>query len=77
MLGVNNSLPLLYMSKKFVYLHNTEERINEFLIGYIVNPTLHVTKAFKEQVEKFTNDAFGTITQPFIKNPNKKNYVYN
>ena len=42
--GVNNCLPLLHMYKKFVYDHNTEERINEFAIGYMVNPTLNVNK---------------------------------
>ena len=46
-LGVNHCIPLLNMSKSFVYLHNTEERIYEFLIGYMVNRTLHVNKAFK------------------------------
>ena len=38
------------MYKNFVYLNNTEERINEFLIGYMFNPTLYVNKDFKEQV---------------------------
>ena len=38
----------------------------------MVNPTLRVNKAFKEQVKKGTNDTFGTITQPFIRNTMKK-----
>ena len=28
------------MSDKFVYFNNTEERIHEFTIRYVVNPTL-------------------------------------
>ena len=28
------------MFKKFVYFNNTEERIHEFTIRYVVNPTL-------------------------------------
>ena len=29
------------MSNKFVYFNNTEEHINEFTIGYVVNKTLN------------------------------------
>ena len=46
-LWVNHCLSILHTSKNFIYLHNTEERINEFTIGYMVNPTLHVNKVFK------------------------------
>ena len=53
--GVNHCLPLLNMSKNFVYIHNIEERIIEFVIGYMFNPTLHVKKTLKEQVKKCTN----------------------
>ena len=56
------------MSKKFIYLNNTEEHINKFAIVYMVNPTSHVNKSLKYQLEKCTNDTFGTTTQPFIKN---------
>ena len=38
------------------------------MIAYMVNLKLHVNKAFKEKVEKFMNDTFGTITKTFIKN---------
>ena len=51
LLGINHCLPLLHMSKKFVYINNIEERIYYFAIGYMVNPILHVNKVFKEQVE--------------------------
>ena len=30
----------------FVYINSTNKRINEFTIGYIVNPTLHDNKVF-------------------------------
>ena len=72
LLGINNHLPLLHISKRFVYLHHIEERINEFAISFMLNPTLHVNKSFKEQIEKFMNDTFGTLTQPFIINTVKK-----
>ena len=71
MLGVNHCLPPSHMSKGFVYLHNAKELIKEFAIDYMVHPTFHANKAFKEQVEKYMNDTFGTSTQPFIINTTK------
>ena len=38
----------------------------------MVNPTLHLNKVFKEQLEKYMNDTFGTPTQPDNKNVIKK-----
>ena len=55
------------MSKNFVCIHNTEEHINKLAIGYMVSQTLYVNKVFKEQVENFMNDTFGTTTQHDIK----------
>ena len=50
LLGVNHHLLLLHMSNSFAYINNTEERINKFTISYMVNPTLHLNKSFKEKV---------------------------
>ena len=33
----------------------------------MINPSLHVNKEFKEQVERINNTIFGELTQPFIK----------
>ena len=51
LLGVNNGLPLLHMSNIFVYINTRDERINQFAIGYMINPTLHVNKVFRDQVK--------------------------
>ena len=40
---------------------------------YMINPDLDFNKAFREQVEKCTNNTFGALTQPFIKNKLLKN----
>ena len=40
------------MHKRFIWLEETGERINESEIGCMINPSLHVNKSFKEQVEK-------------------------
>ena len=39
----------------------------------MINPDFHVNKAFKEQVDECTNNTFGALTQPFIKNTILKN----
>ena len=40
----------------------------------MVNPSLHVNKAFRYQVESFMNATFGEITQPFIKSTLSNKY---
>ena len=34
----------------------------------MINKTLDVNKVFRKQLDKCTNNMFGTLTQPFIKN---------
>ena len=67
LLGVDHRLQLLYMAKRFIWLEETGKLINEFEIGYMINPSLHVNKTFRDQVEKCTNTTFGELTQNFIK----------
>ena len=76
LLGYNHILLLLHMAKPFIWLKETGERINEFDIGYMINPGFHDNKAFKEQVEKCMNTTFGELTQPFIKTTISKKYKY-
>ena len=51
LLGVNHSQPILHMYKIFVYIYTTDKQINQFEIGYMINPTLQVNKVFREQVK--------------------------
>ena len=44
LLGYNHCLPLLHMDKTFIWIEETGERINEFEIGCMINPTFHVNK---------------------------------
>ena len=61
------------MAKSYIWLEETKVRINEFSIGYMIDPNLDINKAFKEQVNKFTKNTFGAITQPHIsKTPGKR-----
>ena len=42
LLGVYHHLPLLHMTKTFVYMNSREKCMNQFAMGYMVNPTLYV-----------------------------------
>ena len=50
------------MAKHYIWLEETKERINEFSIGYMINPKLNINKAFKDQVTKCMKTTFVTIT---------------
>ena len=60
------------MAKHFIWLEEAGERINELGIGYLINPNLHVNKAFRYQVEKCMNTTFCALTQDFIKPHDQK-----
>ena len=51
MLGTNCCGPLLHMANSYIWLEETNQRINEFSIGYIMNPNLNTNKAFRDQVK--------------------------
>ena len=74
LLGQNHRLPLFHISKSFIWIEVTKERIIEFLIGYMINKKLNINKAFREQLHKCMNNKFGPITQPHIRSTlSKKN----
>ena len=72
LLGANHRLPLFHIAKNFIWLEETKELINEFSIGYMINPTSNINKSFREQVNKCMKTTFGTITQPHIKTTSAK-----
>ena len=47
--------------------------MNEFTIGYMINPSLNANIAFIEQVKKCMYSIFGETAQPFIKATLAKN----
>ena len=51
LVGVNHRKPILHMSKIMVHCYSTDETINQFVIGYIVSPSLNCNKVFRVQVE--------------------------
>ena len=60
-------LSSFHMATSFILLKETKERINEFSIGYMINPKLNINKAFRKQVNKCMNNTFGAITHAHIK----------
>ena len=62
MLVANCRMPLLHMSKSYIWIEETNQRINEFSFGYMMNPTLYKNKAFKEQVKVCFRNKFGPDT---------------
>ena len=67
LLGNNHRLPLFHMAKLFIWIEEKNERINDFSIGYMINPKLNINRAFIEQVNKYMNTTLGAITKPHIK----------
>ena len=65
-LGNNHRLPLSHMGKGYIWLEETNQRINEFSIGYIMNPHLSINKSFKEQVKVFMITTLSTSTMKHI-----------
>ena len=51
----------------FIFLEEKKEGINNFSIGYMINPNFNINKSFIEQVDKSMNNTFGPITQPHIR----------
>ena len=66
LLGCNHHLPLSYMSKSYIWLEEKNQRINEFSIGYMINPNLSINKSFKEQVKICLEKRFSTTTLSHI-----------
>ena len=51
LLGTNPRLPLSNVYKRYIWIEQTNQSINEFSIGYMMNPNFHKNKAFREQVK--------------------------
>ena len=44
LLGDYYRLPLSHTTNFFIWIEETKERINDFSIGYMINPTLNINK---------------------------------
>ena len=62
----NCRMLLLQMSKSYIWIEETNQRINELSIGYIMNPNLNTNKAFRDQVKVCLKNTFGPYTNTHI-----------
>ena len=46
LVGVNHRQPILIFSKRMVHIYSIDDSINQFAIGYMINPSLHFNKTF-------------------------------
>ena len=58
LVGVNNCQTILHMSKIMIHYYSTDETINQFSIGYMINPSLKFKNSFITQVENFLSVYF-------------------
>ena len=47
LLEANHSLPLFHMAGNFIWLEETKEHMNEFLIEYMINTIFNIKKSFR------------------------------
>ena len=66
LLGTNHLLPLLNMAKSYIWLEEKNQRVNEFSIGYMMNPNLNMNKVFREQMKVCLKTTFSTSTMTQI-----------
>ena len=60
------------MSKRMVHIYSTYEQMNQFGIGYIINPSLKINRVFREQVENFLRATFHENKMEIIRDAMKK-----
>ena len=74
--GVNHCLRILHLFKILVHIYTTENTINQFSIGYMINPSIHFNKVFKTQVQKCLGCSFSIKTIKTIKKCLMKNNTF-
>ena len=75
LLGTYRRMPLLHMDKSYICLEETNQRINEFSIGYRMKPNFHKNKYFKEQVKGCLKKTFVPYTNIHIGKISSKNII--
>ena len=66
LLGTNFRMPLLHMSKIYIWLEEKNQHINEFSIGYMMNSNFNRNRAFRDQVKVCLKNTFGKDTNIHI-----------
>ena len=75
LVGINYSEPILHMSKRMVHIYSIYDIINQFEIGYMINPALNVNKVLREKVVKCLSDTYNENTMENIRGCLKKKNI--
>ena len=67
-LGANCRILLIHMSKRNIYIEESNERMNEFCFAYMFNSTLYKNKVLKDQVKACLGNTFDADTNKHINN---------
>ena len=67
LLGTNRRFPLSHMDRSYIWIEETNQRINEFPIGCMMNPNFSTNKVFREQVKLCMKTTFSTSTMTHIR----------
>ena len=73
LVGLNHCQPILHTSKIMVHCYTTDETMNQFEIGYRINPSLKFNNVFIIQVEKCLSVSFSARTMKTVKDCLMKN----
>ena len=70
---VNHCVPILNIYKRMGHIYSTENNIHHFVIGYMINPSLHINNVFRTKVQKclgcyFSIETIKTIRDCLMKN---------
>ena len=71
--GENHCQPLSHMSKRMIHCYYTDESINQFAIGYMINPWLNCNKILREKFEKWLSVSFHKNKMEKIKDCQRNN----
>ena len=71
--GVNHRLPILHTSKRMVHIYSTENNAHKFVIGNMIDPSLHINNVFRTQVQKCLGCSFSIKTMKTIRDCLLKN----
>ena len=66
LLGTNHRMPLSHTAKSYIWLEETNQRINEFSIGYMMYTYFNMNKAFRQQVKVYMKTTFSASTMTHI-----------
>ena len=59
-----------------VHIYTTDKTMNQFAIGYIINPSLRLNNAFRTQIENLLGYSFSIRTMKNINNCLTKKNTY-